>query len=206
MAFLLPFKKQTCLIGALFVLYCIASTIPCFSNIDYIADFSWFCVLYLTVGWLKKNNLIDKANISRWGYLLMSILIYVGLCICVTIPFLSWTANYWLDNIRSLPNLLCAFCLFVFFLKTDIGAIRPINFLAKSVFAVYIIHQIPAFRELEWKTICRAESLSGAPTTTYALAILGVAISILIAVTLIDTLRIALFSAVESRFMKARDK
>ena len=206
MAFLLPFKKQTCLIGALFVLYCIASTIPCFSNIDYIADFSWFCVLYLTVGWLKKNNLINKANISRWGYLLMSILIYVGLCICVTIPFLSWTSNYWLDNIRSLPNLLCAFCLFVFFLKTDIGAIRPINFLARSVFAVYIIHQIPAFREIEWKTICRAESLSGAPTTTYALAILGVAISILIAVTLIDTLRIALFSAVESRVRKGRDK
>ena len=206
MAFLLPFKKQTLLVGALFVFYCIVSTIPCFSNIDYIADFSWFCVLYLTVGWLKKSNLIGKAHISRWGCLLMSILIYIGLCLCATVPFLKWTANYWLDNIRSLPNFLCAFGLFVFFLKTDIGAIRPINVLARSVFAVYIVHQIPAFRELEWKTICRAESLSGTPATTYALSILVVAISILIAVTLVDTLRIVLFSAIESRFRKGKDK
>lgn len=204
MVFLLPTRRQASLIGTLFVLYCIVSSVPCFSNIDYIADFSWFCVIYLTVGWLKKASLIDRVIISKWGYLLVAILTYIGLCVGAKTPQLSWTANYWLDNIRSLPNLLCAFCLFVFFLKTDIGAVRPINFLARSIFAVYIVHQIPAFREFEWKTICRAESFSGAPTTMYALSILGVAVSILIAVTLIDSLRIALFSVVESRFGKGR--
>lgn len=206
MVFLLPPKKLTSLVLTLFVLFCIVSSVPCFSNVDYIADFSWFCVLYLTVGWLKKNNVIDKLNINKWGCLFASMLIYGGLCLAVKFPPLRWTANYWLDNIRTLPNLACAFCLFVFFLKTNLESIRLINFFARSVFAIYIIHQVPAFREFEWRTICRASSLSGLPPFQYALSLLGVAIVIMIVATVIDSLRIMLFSAVESRLSKGRNR
>lgn len=205
-AFLLPPKRQTCLVGVLFVLYCVVSTIPSFSTIDYIADFSWFCVLYLAVGWAKGNDILGKVNVSKWVYALMAILIYAGMCFAVRSALLGWVANYWLDNIRTLPNLACAFCLFVFFIKTDIGSIRLINFLARSVFAVYIVHQVPAFREFEWKVICRADLISGLSPSIYAMSILGVALAVFTAVTLIDSLRLALFSVIEAKFLKGRVK
>lgn len=163
MTFLLPAKQQNILVGTLFVLYCITSTIPSFSMVDYIADLSWFCILYVVVGWVKKNNIIDKVKINKWPWAVMAILIYTVLCLSAMTSFLGWAANYWLDNIRTLPNIACATGLFVFFMKTDIGANRLINFFSRSIFAVYIVHQVPAFREFEWRSICCARALSGRP-------------------------------------------
>lgn len=104
-------------------------------------------------------------------------------------------------NIRTLPNLFCAFVIFFFFLKTDIGRIRLVNYFAKSVFAVYIVHQIPAFRLFLWKNICHANKLIGFDPCLYTLSIMGIAISILIAVTLLDQLRI-FFHKIEARIEK----
>ena len=135
-AFLLPASKLTYLTAALFTLFCITSTIPCFSTIDYIADLSWFCVLYLIVGWAKKNNILEKHNVNKWVYAIAGILIYAGLCFAAKVPMLTWAANYWLDNIRTLPNIACAVCVFCFFLKLNIGSVKLVNFFARSVFAV----------------------------------------------------------------------
>lgn len=202
MAFLLPAKKQTLLVGLIAFLYCAVSTIPSFSNIDYIADFSWFCVVYISVGWAKKNGIIEKLRINRWFAAASAVVLYAGLCQAAQTPSLSWPANYWLDNIRTLPNIACAFGMFYFFLKTDIGSIQFVNYAARSVFAVYIVHQVPAFREFEWKTLCQANSLSGLPPTVYALSIVGVAVAVLIAVTIFDLLRNKLFEAIEARIQK----
>ena len=203
MAFMLSPRKQFRLVIMLFVLFCLASTIPSFSNIDYIADFSWFCVLYVTVGWVKGNNILEKLNFNRWVYALMAILIYVGLCFAARSAMLSWVANYWLDNIRTAPNIACALCLFMFFRKIDIGSIRLVNFFAKSTFAVYVVHQIPAFREFEWKTLCGAASLVELPSSMYALSILGISVAVFAAITAVDAARIALFSMIEAKFRKA---
>ena len=205
-AFLLPAAKLTYLTAALFILFCITSTIPCFSNIDYIADLSWFCVLYLIVGWAKKSNILEKCNASKWGLASAGIIIYAGLCFAAKVPSLTWSANYWLDNIRTLPNITCAAFIFCFFLKLDIGHIKLVNFFARSVFAVYIVHQVPAFREFEWSTICRAHSISGMPPSLYVLSICGIAMLLLIVVTLIDSLRIKLFATVESHFENGNAK
>lgn len=203
-AFLLPPQKQNLLVGSLFVLFCIVSTVPSFSNIDYIADFSWFCVVYIAVGWAKHNGLLSKVKFNKWGCAALGLAIYAGLCVSSRISFLNWTANYWLDNIRALPNIACAVCLFAFMMKTDMGSVRFVNFFSKSVFAVYIIHQVPAFREFLWKTICRADSIAGQPPHIYALSIVGVATAILIAVTIVDMLRAWLFAAAEAFVLKRR--
>ena len=201
-AFLLPAKKLTYFTATLFILFCITSTIPCFSTIDYIADLSWFCVLYLIVGWAKKIDILGKLHVNKWVYAIAGTLIYAGLCSATKISMLTWTANYWLDNIRTLPNIACAVCIFCFFLKTNIGSVKLVNFFARSVFAVYIVHQVPAFREFEWSTICRAHSISGLPPSLYALSICGIAMLLLISVTIIDLLRAMLFTAVESHLRK----
>jgi len=201
-AFMMPSKAQNRLVGALFVLVCVASTIPSFSNIDYIADLSWFCVVYLGVGWAKRNDLFSKLVAGKWLALAAGALVYAGLCLAEQTPLLAWPANYWLDNIRTLPNIACALCIFVFFLKTDMGHIKLVNFLSRSIFAVYIVHQVPAFREFLWKTICRADTISTLSPTLYALSVIGVAVAILISVTAVDLLRIKLFAAVETRICK----
>ena len=203
MAFLLPPKRQFHLASALFVLFCLVSTVPSFSNIDYIADFSWFCVLYIIVGWAKGNNILEKVNLNKWVYALMAILIYAGMCLAARSAALGWVANYWLDNIRTLPNVACALCLFMFFRKIEIGSAKVVNLLARSIFAVYVVHQIPAFREFEWKTLCQAETLAGLPPTIYAISIVGISLAVFLAITAIDAARLALFSAVESKFKKA---
>ena len=200
--FLLPKKKLTLLTIALFVFFCIVSTIPSFSTVDYIADFSWFCVIYITIGWFKHTDVLSKLKVNKWVSLISGISGYGTLCISAATKHISGIANYWLDNIRTFPNLFCAFTIFFFFLKTDIGRIRLVNYFAKSVFAVYIVHQIPAFRQFLWENICHANKLIGLDPCLYTLSIIGIAISILIAVTLLDQLRIFLFHKIESRFKK----
>ncbi len=206
MAFDLSRNKQSLLVAALFVLFCLASTIPCFSNIDYMADLSWFCVVYVTVGWIKKNDMLSTFRANKWISAAIGILIYACLCLSVRVPALNWVSNYWLDNIRSLPNLACALAIFIFFLKTDIGTIKPLNFFARSVFAVYIVHQVPAFREFLWKNICRADAIAGLSPSLYALSVLGVAAAILVVVTGIDIIRQMIFAAVASRIQKGSVK
>ena len=205
-AFLLPPRKQAWLAGALLMLFGVVSTIPSFSNIDYIADFSWFCVVYVIIGCAKNSGILAKVRINRWIYAASGILIYAGLCLATRIPFLTWAANYWLDNIRSLPNIACAFCIFAFFTKTRLGRVGFINSLSRSVFATYIIHQIPAFREFLWNDICQAGYISTLPPVPYAASILGVGISVLITASLLDIPRAKLFAAIEGRIAKGHVK
>lgn len=200
--FILPKKKLTLLTIALFIFFCVVSTIPSFSTVDYIADFSWFCVIYITIGWVKHTDVLSKLKINKWVALISGIAVYSALCMSAATKPLSRIANYWLDNIRTMPNLFCAFTIFFFFLKTDIGRIRLVNYFAKSVFAVYIVHQIPAFRLFLWKNICHANKLIGFDPCLYTLSIIGIAISILIAVTLLDQLRIFIFHKIEKRIEK----
>ena len=205
-AFLLQPKAQSRLVGTLFVLVCITSTIPSFSNIDYIADLSWFCVVYIAVGWAKKNDILTRFAICKWLLLAAGAIVYACLCIAAQNPSLAWPAKYWLDNIRTLPNIACALCAFIFFLRTDIGHIKLVNTFSRSIFAVYIVHQVPAFRKFLWKSICSADAISTLPPVLYALSIAGVATAILIAVTAVDWFRAKLFAAVEARIAKGREK
>lgn len=201
-AFSLPRREQSVLTALLFVLFCIVSTIPSFTSVDYVADFSWFCVLYLIVGWLKHGNILEKITVGKWIVLASVIVVYCSLCMAARCEPLSRIANYWLDNIRSLPSLLCALGLFYFFLKTDIGTIAAINYAAKSVFAVYIVHQIPAFQQFEWHTILHADALQSLGPSAYAVSVMGLSVCLVAAITIIDSARAKLFEIGESKLMK----
>lgn len=187
--FALPAKRQTLLMGLLFTLYCIVATIPSSTPLDYIADFTWFCIAYLLVGWAKHSSLIDRIHI-KWAALVGGLGIYAALCLISLSPRLQWIGRYWLDNIKSLPNAACALMLFVFFLKVKIGSVRTINLIARSVFAVYIVHQVPAFHNFEWNTILKFCDISTMAPTLYAFSIISVAGCIFAIVSILDWLRI----------------
>lgn len=200
--FALPWREQSALTALLFVLFCIVSTIPSFSSVDYVADFSWFCVLYLMVGWLKHGNILGKITVDKWLVLASGFAVYVSLCMAACSEPLMRIANYWLDNIRSFPSLFCALGLFYFFLKTDIGTIAAINTAAKSVFAVYIVHQIPAFQQFEWHSILHADALRSLGPVAYAVSVMGLSVCLVAAITIIDSVRIKLFEIGEAKLMK----
>ena len=94
---------------ALFIFFCMVSTIPSFSTVDYIADFSWFCVIYIIIGWFKHTDALSKLKVEKWTVLISGIAVYGALCLLAATKPLSRIANYWLDDIRTIPNLFCAF-------------------------------------------------------------------------------------------------
>jgi surface polysaccharide O-acyltransferase-like enzyme len=197
--FTLPPQQQRLLMALLFVLYCLVASVPSFTALDYIADFSWFCVLYLFVGWAKHAAILDRITCRR-RCLAAALLLYAFLCTLSVIPRLEWVGAYWLDNIKSLPNALCATLVFLFFLKSDIGTIRGINWCARSVFAVYIVHQVPAFQHFEWSHLTSLLNLTNHSGVFRAFGILGGACLVTFAISAIDFIRIAYL---EPRYMNA---
>jgi len=187
MAFKLPRQQLTRLIGLLALLFCGVSTMPQFTPSEYLSDFIWFPVLYLFVGWSKRGNAFRHLG-GFWTGLIGSGAIYAALCLMRKTP-LAPLAGYWLGNIRSLPNVACALLLFNAFRNLKLGVCGPVNWLARSSFAVYILHQIPAIRPVEWSFF------SG-----ISLHPILVAFVVYLAATLVDQLRLAL----EQRYMASR--
>lgn len=188
LVFLLPMKAQQALLWLLVVLFCIVPTIPCSTPLDYLADFTWFCVVYLLVGMWKKSNMGARFR-GTWRFLLAGTVSYLALVAARCVPQTQPVADYWIVNIKSLPNFICALFVFVGFLRLDIGSNRCINAAARSVFAVYIIHQVPAFIQFQWNTIFRADQLLGESPLVFACGTLGIALAVFIVASVIDFFR-----------------
>ncbi len=186
--FLLPLKAQQTLLWLLIVLFCIVPSIPCSTPLDYLADFTWFCVVYLLVGMWKKSNMGMRFR-GRWRFLLAGAVLYLALVAARCVPQTQAVADYWIVNIKSLPNFICAVFVFVGFLRLDIGSNRCINAAARSVFAVYIIHQIPAFIQFQWNAIFRADRLLGESPLMFACGTVGIALAVFIGASIIDFFR-----------------
>lgn len=187
--FLLPSPSLKRLVILLFVLFGIVSTIPNFTPIDYIADFSWFCSVYIFVGWAKRENIFNRLC-GKWVCLALALTIYGMLCGASYWAPTHDLAYFWLINIKSIPAFAFALFTFAFFLKLDIGRRRAINLAARSVFSVYIIHQIPAFTHFEWHTLFHSDWLAQQPVQVQGLGILTVAIIVFVCASTIDALRI----------------
>lgn len=196
----LPERQLQLLSGLLLILFPLVATIPCSTPIDYLSDFAWFAVVYILVGWFKRTVRLDKIN-HTWVYLCGAIFIYLALATLKNIPLTAQLAHYWLDDIKSLPNSLCAVGIFIFVAKQDLGTNRFINLAARSVFAVYVIHQVPAFQQFEWRVVCHAEAIKNLPYLQYAGAILLTAFTLTTAYTLIDSIRITFL---EPRYMTTK--
>lgn len=185
---LLDDKRLGKLSFILMFLFGATATVPCFTSIDFIADFSWFCVIYIWIGWAKRTGFLERLPRG-----LPAIILGVGTTLALAsarfVPALAWGIQYWLDNIKTLPNFLAALLVFNGFRTLELGTSRTINTLAKSVFAVYIIHQVPAFREFEWNTLLHAEAISSAAVPFFVGGIIVAATAVFAAATIVDIIR-----------------
>ena len=187
--FTLPARTQRTLLAVLIVLFCLVPTIPCSTPLDYLADFTWFCVVYLVIGIIKKENMLDRLRGAK-RFLLAGATVYLALVGMRLVPTTQPIADYWIVNIKSLPNFLCAFLIFLGFLRLDFGVVRGINFAARSVFAVYIVHQTPALISFQWEVLFHANSLVHASPVVFAGGVIGISLAVFLVVSVVDFFRL----------------
>lgn len=69
--------------------------------------------------------------------------------------------SYYRTALGALPNLLAALALFYLFKSLDLGHRRWINALSGTTLGVYILHQVPAFRDFLWNGILQTHAHHG---------------------------------------------
>lgn len=122
---------------------------------------SYFAFMYIIMWFYKRNY--SNFSWNRWLVLFIGITLYVIMVVVANddnlMKFhLTKISTRYLFDYKSLPNFLISSCIFYFVLKSDIGEIKWLNLLASVSFGVYVIHQIPFFRDYLWFNILRIES------------------------------------------------
>jgi len=202
--FSLPHDRQRNLLLILLAVICIPSTIQS-SYPEYVSDFLWFPCVYLFTGYVKRSEFFTGFNCKHTA-LFLGLAMYAAMTALERFGgSLSPIASGFLFNIRSFPNLLCAFAIFTYFVKLDIGSIPLINAIAKSSFAVYIVHQTPAFISYEWEHIWRISAWYDAHATVFYPLLALVVMGTYVAVSILDAIRNRLFEAMAA-YGKRRGK
>lgn len=141
----------------LFVLISVFSTITPKIWDNFICSFVYFVFVYLTMRQYKTS--IQSFYANKWIVLSFGIVIYIVLA------YGEFRGNalaiQYIDDFKSVPNLLISLCVFYFFIRVDIGKSKCINWFAGSAFAVYIVHQTPNFYEILWNEIFKVPSWIG---------------------------------------------
>lgn len=185
LVFRLGDRSLGCLVGLLALLFSAVATVPAYTAPEYPAEVAWFVVVYVSMGWAKRTAWFDRLP-SKWWSLALGGGMLLLLSVARMLPWTAGVAEYWLVHLPALPNVLVAVLIFNFFRSLKLGAVHSVNAMASSVFAVYIVHQTPAFRECLWNGLCGAGTLASAPRALFALGLIGVVIGIFIVVTIVD--------------------
>lgn len=95
--------------------------------------------------------------------------------------------SQYLSDYKSLPNFVISLLAFTAFVRMDIGANKVINRIAKSAFAVYVIHQVPAFYNVMWLKIFKADLWFS--SSKYIVFYISTCVAIYIVAMIIDEIR-----------------
>lgn len=156
-------KKQARLIITLSIVVVLVSTTSRFMD-TYLCNVCGFVYLYLLTGFYKFN-IHKKANGRQknsilfivWSlYLILAVIKWFTLIMIdsgAVFQYANKVATQYLSDFKSLPNLIIAIGTFYYFANTDMGSNKLINFISKSAFGVYIIHQTPAFITVLWNEV-----------------------------------------------------
>lgn len=122
------------------------------------SELTWFCFLYLITGLYKHGQIQVSQFIEKYsGWLFL--ICYVGLCsIKILADYMQWNIlnslyAYYRVHYEALPGVLCSILLFIYFKNLRITYNRIINRVSESTFAVYVIHQTPAFYRDMWNKL-----------------------------------------------------
>lgn len=168
-------------------LFPIGHTTPAFSELV------WFCFLYLFIGLYKRGHMPVCQKIEKYSFVwfLLSYLILCGMKIMADvmgIEPLRYLYNYYRGHYEALFGFSCSFFLFLAFKNWNMGYSRLVNLISRSAFAIYIIHQTPAFYRYMWNGIFQVNaSVENGNIIGYSLFVTAV---IFVACVCIDNIRI----------------
>ena len=158
-------KKIRNLVIILFGFVSGISTISGFTD-TFLCALVWFVFVYIFIGYYKKFLSVKWEGKNKVIFLLIGLLLYA---MAISVRILVYYTNEshilslfgkvidnWIVDYKAIPNFLCALLIFLFFTNIKIKHSRCINWVASSTFAVYIIHQVPAFRHVVWKEIYKS--------------------------------------------------
>lgn len=154
-------------------------------------NFAWLAILYIVGAIMKKANIGAnvKAPISALAILLLTTVTW-ALKITDTLSSLHYPLHY-----ASFPIFLSAIFWILLFSRLNFGAnwVRFIKWAAPTSFSIYILNMHPAVMY----TLYNRFSIAGfadSPAAIVVLVVLGASLAFVIAVVLIDRLRMRLFT------------
>ena len=157
---------------------------------------TWFAFIYVLIGYYKFYC-SATVDWNKWKVLLLGISLYMGMAIINAYAAkqgyagmagtLGGFCKHWLEDYKAVPNLLISLMFCYFFQRLDIGVNKFINFWAAGAFAVYVVHQTPAFINVLWIDICKTpEWAQSSQAVLYSLLII---IGVYLSIALLDKLR-----------------
>lgn len=147
-----------------------------------------FVYFYMVGRYLKLHIINNKNSRTKWFYfgcyMLFSALIFAGLLV----------KQNWMLYYCNPVLVLSAASLFMFFVKLDIGHINVINWIASSVFAVFIFHtKEPVVGWLEEFNLAKLSTL---PYFEYLSLMFVILVAIFMFAVLMDKLRALIFKPI----------
>lgn len=106
-------------------------------------------------------------------------------------------ASQYLHDCKTFPNLLVALLVFLPVVSAKACSVPFVNWVAKSAFAVYVIHQTPAFFPFLWKDVCHVGSWVDSPY--FAVFAVAVVIGIYAVGCILEPLRAAAVTPLVNR-------
>ena len=202
--------QQALFLVVLFSAVCLVSTLP-ESQTSYLCDSLWFWFVYLLIGYFKREvygKHREQLEKWKWPCLIAGGILYMGLCIAFyfgelygadnkVIGLLFGLAAQYLDDIKTLPNVLCAFLFFNFTILCKAQTNAVIQKIAAASFSVYIIHQSPDFGHFLMWNIYHSAAFRGLDWSV--LYLIFVPLSLFAVVSVVDIGR----KAIERRWMRS---
>lgn len=149
---------KTLVLLALFTIIIVGQSTWCPNFMDtWLCANIYFMYIYTMVWFIKKDIISFRMN--KYIVLFVGLLVYIMFVFiaCSDIPFLSSISERYLMDYKSLPNIIIASCVFYYFKEVNIGRNKVINTLSSVAFGVYVIHQVPHWRDFFWTKILKID-------------------------------------------------
>ena len=202
----LPKRSLVGLVALLTVLVCGVSTLPD-PQTAYLCNCLWFVYVYLFVGCLKRHFFRPCGRMAGLAMLACAAVAYSAMSFAVCrggqfgAPGMAAArlASQYLHDCKTFPNFLVALLVFLPVVSAKSRSVPLVNWVAKPAFAVYVIHQTPAFFPFLWKDVCRVGSWVNSPY--FAIFAVATVLGVYAAGCILEPLRAAVVTALVNRLV-----
>lgn len=162
------------------------------------SDMLYFIYLYLLAGYLKKYEIKFINSKKKCILLIISMLIFIMIISTVSTFMAQYIKAFekgikYFDKSNSIPILILALSTFELFRTLEVKENKIIYTLARTSFAVYLIHDNANFKKILWNDIFKTSELFCASSVKLLIHIIVTIITIYLVCTVIEIIREKIF-------------